>query len=323
MTIIKPDQYATLVREIAELYTQARQALVESYWQIGRRIVEHEQQGEASALYGKQLIEKLSEDLTSQVGHGFSERNLYKMRQFYLGHKISPAPAELNWTQHVELLPVTDEVAKRRLERRIISHKLSPRQIREEVRLLKESEQASVKDQGSVFLPEPCRDKPLQCYGVIDPVRVTCTRGRVMVDCGFNIWREMPAREAASCACPQGGDPSYTYPARVESVIDGDTLWVIVDCGRAIFTRQKVRLHLIDSPEKGTPDGDRATRFIKRVLKKSPDIVIRTHHYDKYARYLADVFYLPDETNPKTVYATGCYLNQQLIDKGLAQAWKA
>ena len=114
----------------------------------------------------------------------------------------------------------------------------------------------------------------------------------------------------------------HTYPAKVESVIDGDTLWVIVDCGDGILTRQKLRLHLIDAPERRTPEGDKATRFVKRVLRKNPDIVICTHHYDKYARYLADVFYLPDSTNPKATYAQGIYLNQQLLDKGLARKWK-
>ncbi|NQV32763.1 MAG: thermonuclease family protein, partial [Phycisphaeraceae bacterium] len=250
-------------------------------------------------------------------GSGFSERNLYKMRQFYLAHKKLPAPAKLSWTQHVELLPVTNKADKQRLERRIITDKLSPREIRQEVRQLKKSQQALPQDKMPAILPVPCREQTLQCYGLIDPAKMARSRGSVIVDCGFNIWREIPRQEAAS-----HGTPSYTYPAKVESVIDGDTLWVIVDCGDRIMTRQKLRLHLIDTPERGTPEGDKATRFVKRVLKKYTDIVICTHHYDKYARYLADIFYLPDSANPKAIYAQGIYLNQQLLDKGLAQLWK-
>ena len=102
--LVKTKAYATLVKDIGELYHRARKTTVESYWHIGRRIVEQEQQGEVSAGYGKQLIEHLSEDLSKQFGKGFSERNLYKMRQFYLAHKISPPAAELSWSQHVELL---------------------------------------------------------------------------------------------------------------------------------------------------------------------------------------------------------------------------
>lgn len=87
---IKTQAYARLVKDIAALYSHARKTLVESYWQIGRRIVEQEQQGETNAGYGKKLIERLSVDLSRQFGKGFSERNLYKMRQLYLVHKISP-----------------------------------------------------------------------------------------------------------------------------------------------------------------------------------------------------------------------------------------
>jgi len=223
----------------------------------------------------------------------------------------------LNWSQHVELLPVTNKTDKRRLERRVISDKLSPRQIRQEVRQLKASEQPPAQDKTPVILPPPCREQPLQCFELIAPDRATCSKGTVLVDCGFNIWREIGRQAAKS-----HGQPSYTYPAKVESVIDGDTLWVIVDCGDGIRTRQKLRLHLIDAPERGTPEGDKATRFVKRVLRKNPDVVICTHHYDKYARYLAEVFYLPDSTNPKATYTQGIYLNQQLLDKGLARKWK-
>ena len=56
-----------------------------------------EQQGETNAAYGKQLVERLSEALSNRLGRGFSERNLYKIRQFYLAHSIVPTSATLNW----------------------------------------------------------------------------------------------------------------------------------------------------------------------------------------------------------------------------------
>ncbi len=88
------------------------------------------------------------------------------MRRFYLNNRNRPAPADLTWTQHVELLPVTNKADKRRLERRIISDKLSPRQIRLEVRQLKESEQAPAQDKTPVLLPPPGREQPLSIYWV-------------------------------------------------------------------------------------------------------------------------------------------------------------
>ena len=57
---IKTDTYATLVKDIAELCSRARKTLVESYWQIGNRIVEQEQQGDDTPEYGVRLLERLS-----------------------------------------------------------------------------------------------------------------------------------------------------------------------------------------------------------------------------------------------------------------------
>ncbi|WP_371925200.1 DUF1016 N-terminal domain-containing protein [Desulfobulbus alkaliphilus] len=52
-------------------------------FEIGRRIVEHEQGGEERAEYGKALLKEISEGLTAEFGRGFSERNLRSMRKFY------------------------------------------------------------------------------------------------------------------------------------------------------------------------------------------------------------------------------------------------
>jgi predicted nuclease of restriction endonuclease-like (RecB) superfamily len=60
-----------------------------TYWEIGRRIVEHEQSGKRRANYGAELLKRLSADLTSRLGRGFSQRNLEQMRSFYLGWQIS------------------------------------------------------------------------------------------------------------------------------------------------------------------------------------------------------------------------------------------
>ncbi len=55
-----------------------------TYWEIGRRIVEFEQGGEAMAAYGAQLIKRLSKDLSLRYKRGFSAKNLRQMRLFYL-----------------------------------------------------------------------------------------------------------------------------------------------------------------------------------------------------------------------------------------------
>ena len=88
--------YTDFLTETAQLIQAARQAAARSvntvmtatYWEMGRRIVEWEQNGKERAEYGSKLLQQLSKDLTAQLGRGFSERNLAQMRRFYLGWKI-------------------------------------------------------------------------------------------------------------------------------------------------------------------------------------------------------------------------------------------
>lgn len=99
--------------EIRNILAQARQniartvntALVETYWQVGRHIVEYEQQGNAKATYGSDLIGELSRLLVPEFGKGFNATNLRYMRQFYIYFPIYHAlRAKLTWT-HYRTLP--------------------------------------------------------------------------------------------------------------------------------------------------------------------------------------------------------------------------
>src|SRR5450759_2399394 len=82
----------TLLAAIRELILSARRAAarrvdtlqVLTSFEIGRRIVEHEQQGSARAEYGKQVLNDLAERLTAEFGRGFSRSNLQNMRNFFL-----------------------------------------------------------------------------------------------------------------------------------------------------------------------------------------------------------------------------------------------
>ena len=68
-------------------------AITGTYWEIGRRIVECEQDGEDRAEYGKRIVELLSNDLTKRFGRGFSSRNLWYMKDFFLSWKILQTPS--------------------------------------------------------------------------------------------------------------------------------------------------------------------------------------------------------------------------------------
>ena len=95
--ILKTDTgYKNLLSGVVELLENSRRAAARSvdsvmtttYWDIGRRIVEHEQGGKKRAGYGEKVLKLLSKDLSSQFGKGFSVTNLKKVRKFYLVWQI-------------------------------------------------------------------------------------------------------------------------------------------------------------------------------------------------------------------------------------------
>ena len=124
--------YQALLQEVAALYTPTRASVARMYWEIGRRIVEVEQAGDARAAYGRRLLERLSTGLTKRLGVGFSERNLHRMRQVYLQHHISPPAAELSWSHQAELLSVPNA----RLQRQLATQAQGQELTRDELRAL-------------------------------------------------------------------------------------------------------------------------------------------------------------------------------------------
>ena len=98
-------------------YTAVNSTMIATYWKIGRRIIEEEQQGKERAEYGKNLITALANELTHEFGNGFSARYLRAFRQFYLvvpNYEIwkSRFP-NLLWPHVFRTLRVGDETAIR------------------------------------------------------------------------------------------------------------------------------------------------------------------------------------------------------------------
>ena len=98
------------------VYQAANRAMVFTYWQIGKRIVEQEQKGEERAEYGKALLDTLSDELTRDYGKSYSKRNLQYFRKFYVAFPdekiVNACVHNLNWTHFRCLLRVTDENAR-------------------------------------------------------------------------------------------------------------------------------------------------------------------------------------------------------------------
>jgi len=92
---IDHQDYSGLLTGVTKLLEEARHAsarsvneiLTVTYWEIGRRIVEYEQKGSEKPGYGEEIIDRLALDLTHCFGRGFSRRNLFLIRSFFLTYR--------------------------------------------------------------------------------------------------------------------------------------------------------------------------------------------------------------------------------------------
>ena len=95
----------------AQAVRSVNEIIVETNWQIGKYIVEYEQEGNPKAKYGIQLLENLSYDLTLLHGRGFSRSNLTYMRLFYLRFPICETLShKLSWSHYFELVKIDDDM---------------------------------------------------------------------------------------------------------------------------------------------------------------------------------------------------------------------
>jgi len=121
MSNIQTSDYETLKHHLKTLLSKGREkayslvnsVLVETYWNVGKYIVEFEQKGDVKAEYGKELLTRLAKDLTLEYGKGFSRSNLTYMRKFYLTFpKSETVSHKLSWSHYFELLKIDDELER-------------------------------------------------------------------------------------------------------------------------------------------------------------------------------------------------------------------
>jgi hypothetical protein len=138
MTIDTIDDYQALLGQISATYTQGRlratqavnQELIQTYWAIGQYIVEFEQSGQPKAIYGKGLLTKLTQDLSTRHGKGFSRSNIIRFRQFYLAYpKGATVSHLLSWSHVVELLKIEDPLERSFYENQSMREKWSVREL--------------------------------------------------------------------------------------------------------------------------------------------------------------------------------------------------
>jgi predicted nuclease of restriction endonuclease-like (RecB) superfamily len=130
---------------IRELLAQGRRqalqavntAMVQTYWQIGREIVEEEQRGANRAEYGARLVETLAHQLTNEFGKGFDRSNLWNMRAVYFAFPILDAlRRELSWTHYRLLTRVQNPQARNFYEAECANARWSTRELERQISTL-------------------------------------------------------------------------------------------------------------------------------------------------------------------------------------------
>ncbi|MDR0831975.1 MAG: PDDEXK nuclease domain-containing protein [Bacillales bacterium] len=131
-------------RDIFELINKAHVGLAQAvnttmvvtYYEIGRRIVENEQNGADRAEYGEQVIKRLSEYLTAEFGKSFSVDNLKLMRRFYkiysdnqIGEPlVTQFNSAISWSHYIQLMRITNSDERKFYEQEIVANGWSKRE---------------------------------------------------------------------------------------------------------------------------------------------------------------------------------------------------
>ena len=131
-----------MIEQIKQVMGQARanvakvvnNELITAYWNIGRIIVEHEQESNERAAYGKQTLKELSKVLTEEFGKGFSVSNLQFMRRFYQTYQIQQTlSVKLSWSHYCELLLISEDDKRSFYEKECVNAGWSVRELKRQM----------------------------------------------------------------------------------------------------------------------------------------------------------------------------------------------
>ncbi len=222
-----------------------------TYWNVGKIINQDILRNAKRAGYGDRLFDKLSQDTD------ISPKILRQTVQFHRQFPKWNARSKLDWSHYRALITVDDPILRTRLARKTEKNRLTTRQLTTEIRrgavVSERGLQPSVARQprsstrrvysteGRVSrkIPKLIATKgKLYTYQLIQPPTIKPAKGKVIVDCGFNVWTQIPREGTASnirrrALATTRTQMSYTYKTYVEKIIDGDTLWTHIEIGRA------------------------------------------------------------------------------------------
>ncbi len=117
-----------------ELAASINKVMTVTYWSIGKYIVEFEQDGNAKAEYGKNLLSTISKELTLRLGKGYSRPNLNNMRKFYLKYSNCQTVSDkLSWSHICELIKIDDELERSFYEKECVVENWNVRTLRRQM----------------------------------------------------------------------------------------------------------------------------------------------------------------------------------------------
>jgi len=115
----------------------------------------------------------------------------------------------------------------------------------------------------------------------------------------------------------------FQYEAKIIRIVDGDTLWLDIDLGFRLHHEIDVRLARIDTPEtvyyKAQGITNAAMEFVNQCCPCGSTCIVDISKPDKYGRYLAEIRFLPGETDRRKILDGGRVLNDELVRGGFAK----
>ncbi|MFH2010011.1 MAG: DUF1016 N-terminal domain-containing protein [bacterium] len=289
--VLRDELTRILEKGRGQAVTAVSKILVQTYWEMGRRLSrERESLGRGEVT---PFLERLGRDL--EVGPTVV-RDAWKFHKTYPeGLPKGRGYRSLSWGAHTALLPIVNPKAREFYLERAVEEGWSRPRLRKAIRA--------------------------DLYGTLT--------GAAVGGGGGGGWGEGGGGGSGRDSRSGGGKAVlplldsaardlHNYVGVLERVIDGDTIEVRIDLGFDVWRVETIRLRGLDTPERGSAPGKRATKFVEKKLGAAPFVGLRTYKTDKYARYIADVFYHTAKASPAVTFDKGVFLNQELLDKGLA-----
>lgn len=322
-----------LLQQITELYDgfftidkrDENEARVQTYWQIGRAILDVEKKNDVTGQESTRVMGRIGPMLSKKYGRTLCRTNMYNMRRFSMMYPEVKKDSGLSWTHYRTLLSIEDEASRKALEEQAVRESLSQRKL-----ALLVKQVSGFKKTTTPMLEKKLeiQQRAMNVYKVVES-----SGGTPVLDVGFMTRTpiekgELKNPKLATYVTPADNEQGlevikdasvqrFAYGARLERVVNGDTLILELQLHPRVIVQRRFRLRGIRAAEAGTPMGTKATRFVQRRLKRGRELVVHSYATDIHGGYTADIFYRKE--GDRLADRDGIHLNRELVVAGMAE----